>query len=196
MRRIVAGAGVLAALVLLVACDRGGKPEGSAGPSSTATTALPVPSIRFAVTPASGVESMLARAVGLPGDVVAPLDAWVAQGMVAPLTSGQPAAGLDASFTPVALARLAAGSPDSVALLEEPVAAGVEPEKASVTLAGLEGKDGVIAVVSASVDLSYVVVSPGSRVRVVRTGEVVLLTTPAGWRIDSFDVVTKRDTVL
>jgi hypothetical protein len=164
--------------------------------SSTSTTVAP----EIKVSAASvAVESMRVEAPGFPDAVrdavVATLNAWVAAGVVGPLLSGQAPVGLDRVFTPVALGRLGAGSPDRAAMLEESGAGAVQPEKSSVALTGLAGPDGSIELVTAGVDVSMLFVSAGSQVRIARTGDVVLIPLPEGWRIDSYDVVTHRDTV-
>jgi hypothetical protein len=47
--------------------------------------------------------------------------------------------------------------------------------------------------VSASIDIALLFTMPTGALRIGRTGELVLVPVPGGWRIDSYDVVTKRD---
>ncbi|MDQ1439001.1 MAG: hypothetical protein QOK43_2630 [Acidimicrobiaceae bacterium] len=183
----------------LAACHKGDSAKPRPPARSTSTTAVP----QVTVTAASvAVESMKADVAKLPDDVrdgvVATLNAWVGTGVVAPLLTGQPPVGLDAVFTPAALARLVPGSPDRASLLEDtrPGEGVVQPEKAAVSLTGLVGEKGDVGLVTAGLDVSVVFVSAaGGSLRIARTGEVVLVPMPGGWRIDSYDVGTARDTL-
>lgn len=191
----------LAVAAALPACRRGNDgvdADDSLAGSTTSTTAVPEIKVTVAV---AAVESMRPEPVAFPDDVrdgvVRALDAWVGAGVVAPLLTGQPPVGLDTAFTPGALARLTPGSPDRASLLEDtrPAEGGLEPEKATVSLTGLADPGGGVGLVTASVDVSLLFVSPAGRLRIARTGEVTLVPVPEGWRIDGYDVVTKRDTV-
>lgn len=202
----------LACLVLAVAlaaaggCRRGSESAAPPAPSTAApaasapatTTPTVPPAIRITATPA-GVESMRREPVAIPGEVhdavVATLNTWLDLGVVKPLLSGQPAAGLDAAFTPEAGARLTPGSPDRAAMLEEGAPAGVHPEAASAALVGLAAPDGSLSLVTALVEVAFVRSLGPDRVRVVRTGEVLLVPAAGGWRIDGYDVVARRDTL-
>lgn len=193
---------VIALAAALPACRRGNdtpeQGEGGLAGSTTSTTAVPEVKVTVAV---AAVESMRPEPVAFPDDlraaVVAALDAWVGAGMVAPLLTGQPPVGLDTAFTPGALARLTPGSPDRASLLEEtrPSEGALEPEKATVSLTGLADGAGHVGLVTASIDVSVVFVSPTGSIRTARTGEVTLVPVADRWLIDSYDVVTKRDTV-
>lgn len=193
---------LIAAVGLVQPGCRAGKgdpePGAQLAPSTTSTTAVPEIKVTVAV---AAVESMRPEPVEFPDDVrtpvVAALDAWVGAGVVAPLLTGQPPVGLDAAFSAAALARLTPGSPDRASLLEEtrPSEGVVQPEKAAVTLIGLADENGSVGLVTAGIDVSLVFVSSSGEVRHSRTGELVLVPMPGGWRIDSYEIVTKRDTV-
>jgi hypothetical protein len=191
---------IVAAAFGLPACRAGhdGPDEDSLAGSTTSTTAVPEIKVTVAL---AAVESMRHEPVQFPDDiraaVVRAVDAWIGAGVVAPLLTGQPPVGLDASFTPGALARLTPGSPDRASLVEDtrPAEGGLAPEKATVSLVGLADGAGSVALVTAALDVSLVFVSPEGRLRIARTGEVTLVPVADGWRIDSYDVVTKRDTL-
>jgi len=188
----------LAVFVLVVALVAAGgcrRDSDSTSPPSTSSTVPP----EIRVTASSvEVESMGSGPVAFPDEVrdsvVSTLNAWIDLGVVDPLLSGQPALGLDAAFTPEAMARLTPGSPDRTAMLEEGGLAAVRPEKASATLVALAGQDGALSLVTAAVEVAFVRVAGVDQVRVVRTGEVVLVPVEGGWRIDGYDVVTTHDT--
>lgn len=189
----------LAVLVAAPACAHS-KPKASLKklPPSTTTTTLP----EFKLVVASvDVQAMKDESVKLSDDVKAQVTAtlsnYLEKAVVEPLRTGQAAVGLDAVFTPVALARLTPGSPDRAALVEEPGAAGsvVMPDKEDVALTVLASQAGEAAIISAAIDFAVVVTTPSGHVRVARSGEVVLLPTLPGWRVDSYDVVTKHDSL-
>lgn len=191
---------LLIAAIALSGCRRGkdDEPGAQLAPSTTSTTAVPEIKVTVAV---AAVESMRPDPVAFPDDVrgpvVAALDAWLGAGVVSPLLTGQAPVGLDTAFTNAALARLTPGSADRAALLEEtrPAEGVVEPEKASVVLVGLADEKGAVGLVTATVDVSLTFVSSGGPVRISRTGELVLMPVPGGWRIDSYEILAKRDTV-
>lgn len=198
---LLALAVVLAVALGLPACRAGNDgPDESDSLTGSTTSTTAVPEIKVTVALAA-VESMRHEPVQFPDEVrdgvVRAVDAWIGAGVVAPLLTGQPPVGLDTAFTPGALARLTPGSPDRASLVEDtrPAEGGLEPEKATVSLIGLADGGGNVALVTASVEVSLVFVSPTGRLRIARTGEVTLVPVPEGWRIDSYDVVTKRDTV-
>ncbi|HEV7887417.1 MAG TPA: hypothetical protein VGO92_07655 [Acidimicrobiales bacterium] len=190
---------VALSLGLLAACSDGGREKKAAPVPSTTTTTAP-PEFKLVVGSVD-VQTMTPGADKLPDDVraqvTATLSTYLAQAVVAPLQTGVAAVGLDAVFTPVALARLAAGTPDRAALVEEPPAAAgtVAPDKEDVSLTVLIGQAGETAVVSATLDLAVVLTTSTGRIRIGRTGEVLLVPMPGGWRIDGYDVAAKRDTL-
>ena len=75
-----------------------------------------------------------------------------------------------------------------------PPGATVSQETAEVTLVPLVGPDGNLTVVDATITISLTVTSAGGRVAAVRTGDLVL-TTGDPWKIDSYDIVSKHDTL-
>lgn len=188
----------MAWLLLVVALAVAGGCRSGSDSSSTTSSTLPR---EIRVTAASvAVESMRPEPVEFPNQVrdsvVATLNTWIDVGVVDPLLTGQPPVGLDAAFSPVALARLSLGSPDRAALLEEGTSAAVQPEKATASLLALADESGNIGLVTAFIEVAFVKVTEVDQVRVVRTGEVVVVPFDGQWLIDSYDVVTKRDTVV
>jgi hypothetical protein len=186
---------LLAPLLLLSGCNR--EHKATPPPPSITTTTAPAP-LKLAAA-AIDVHSMRTEPTPLPDavrdQVLATLDTYVAAAVLDPLLTGVPPVGLDSVFTPVALARLAPGTPDRAALVEDtrPAPGTVAPEKTGVVLSALAAEDGAIGMVSASIDIALLFTMPTGALRIGRTGELVLVPVPGGWRIDSYDVVTKRD---
>jgi hypothetical protein len=191
---------VVAVALVVSACshDKKAAPPPKLPPSTTTTT---LPEFKLVVASVD-VQSMRAEPVKLPDEVRAQVRAtlsnYLEKAVVEPLRTGQAAVGLDAVFTPVALARLGPGTPDRAALVEDPPGVGtgaVAPDKGDISLTALADQGGEIAVVTAKLDLAVVLSTGSTQVRIDRAGEVVLMPMPGGWRIDSYDLVTKRDTV-
>jgi hypothetical protein len=178
------------------ACSKD-KPKALPKPPSTTTTTRPEFKLVVASVDVQSMKEGAALSDKVRADVTATLSSYLEKAVVEPLSTGQAAVGLDAVFSPVALARLVPGSPDRAALVEEPVApaGSVAPDKADVALTALAGQDGEVAVVTAKVDFAVVLTAGTGRLRLQRTGEVALVQVAGGWRIDSYDVVSKRDTV-
>ena len=195
-------AAALVALASFTACSGGGgHPKAAAAPTSTTLAPIGV-----TITKADGVPDPVKVAVQHT------LDAWLQTAVVAPLRTGTAPAGLDTIFTAAALARV--GGPDHAALVEDgasalaappgtnastPAAAAapggtVTQDAAEVTLVPLVGPDGNLTVVDATITISLTVTSAGGRVAAVRTGDLVL-TTGDPWKIDSYDIVSKHDTL-
>jgi hypothetical protein len=199
--RVLAVVLAVAALATGSACSSGGskKPGPSSGPPSTTPTTAVAP-LKVTASAAT-VNSMRDPAPGFPDDlrdqVLATLTSYLSSAIAAPLRTAQPSAGLDGVFTADALARLVPGGPDRAAMIEEPtVAAGtVTADTATATLVALAGQNGEIGMVNANVTLTITATNGGSRVQVARTGDLVLVPASGGWRIDSYDLSTKRDTV-
>jgi hypothetical protein len=196
-RVLLLAAAAIAALTL-PACSSGSKKNTVPLP----TTASTVPAPQFTVAISSvDVQSMKPDGAKLPDDVrkavTTTLDAYVAKGMVDPLNSGQGAVGLDSIFTPLALGRLTPGSSDRAALVDDtrPAPGTVAPEKETAALTALTAQDGTVVVVNAHLDLALIFTIPTGRIRIVRTGDLVLISTTGGWRIDSYDVVATHDTL-
>jgi hypothetical protein len=128
--------------------------------------------------------------------VKATLDRWLADAVIAPLHSGQPAGDLSAVFTPAALERLAADPAARATLVDEglpPASTEITAERANVNLASVAGPDEVVGVIAAQLDVKLRAVGPTMDVDVNHYGEVVLVQEPDGWKIDSFAVETARD---
>jgi hypothetical protein len=201
VRRLVAlviAASAAAFVVAGGACSHGKKNNAAKAPSSTTTTAAPQFKLLVAAVDSQSMKPGPSDlAADVRAKVVETLTSYLTRGVVEPLQTGQAPVGLDAVFTPLALARLTAGSPDRESLLEDtrPDVGALAPEKLDVSLTALAGPGGEAAVVSAKVDWAVLFTMPGGRLRIQRTGELVLLPMPEGWRIDSYDLVAKRDTV-
>jgi hypothetical protein len=189
----------LASLVAGSACSSGhSTATPSKGPAATTTTAPPAIKVTAAST---RVDSMRDPAPGFPDSlrdqVLTTLTAYVTSGVVAPLRTAQPSAGLESVFTPDALARLAAGTPERAALLEEPAGGpyAVSPDELGAHLVALVGQNGDVGLVHALVTFTVTASSAAGRTQVARTGDLVLVPVEGAWRIDSFDLSAKRDTL-
>lgn len=184
---------LLIALVLLAGAGFGACSNGdSARPPST--EAPPGP-IAWTVT-VGDVHAVHPPAPALPDDVqakvTATLERYLADAVVGPVRSGQPAGDLGPVFTPAAAARL--DGPDRAALVDEglPAAPALRSEAATARLAALVAPDGAVVVVTATVDLRLHTGGADS-VAIVRTGDVVLVPDGDGWKIEGYDVRTARD---
>lgn len=183
------------------ACSGGGddKPKKSvpAKPGDPAPAA-PVPTFAFNITGAD-VQAAAPQAPPFPEDVKAAvkasLDTYLVNGVVKPLQTAQPPGGLEGVFTGAAGARVAAGQPDRLALLEEgqPVSGKVTQDRADAKLTALIDPAGAVAVVVSQLDFALTVKGKDTTLAVVRTGEVTLVFDNNAWRIDAFDLRTARD---
>ncbi|HEX2273786.1 MAG TPA: hypothetical protein VHG90_07930 [Acidimicrobiales bacterium] len=142
------------------------------------------------------VHAVRPPAPGLPDDVrakvTATLERYLADAVVGPLRSGQPAADLGPVFTAAALARL--NGPDRAALVDEglPRAARLRSEAATARLGALAGADQAVTVVTAAVTLRLHTGGAES-VAIVRTGDLVLVPDGDAWKVDGYDIRTARD---
>lgn len=178
--------------------DDDDKAAAPAGTTTTPSSAAPEPAFGFAIS-AADVHSPAPETPPFPEDVKAAvkasLDTYLNNGVVAPLKTGQPPAGLEGVFTGAAGARTAGGQPDRLALLEEgqPVSGKVVQDRADAKLTALMDPGGAVAVVVSQVDFAVTVRGKGTTLTVVRNGELVLVLDNNAWRIDSFDLRTARD---
>lgn len=153
----------------------------------------------FTVT-GSAVHPMAPKAPDFQNDLVgavkASLDTWLRAAVVAPIRTGRPSFGLDAVFTEAALAKISGPGPERSAMLEEntPLTGKVEQQRANVNLTLVTAPNGDNVLVTAQVDVLVSVTSGDGFVDVARNGEMVLVPDRGTWRIDAFDMVTKRDT--
>ncbi len=142
------------------------------------------------------VHAVRPPAPGLPDDVRAKVTAmlgrYLADAVVGPLRSGQPAADLGPVFTAAALARL--NGPDRAALVDEglPRAARLRSEATTARLGALAGADQAVTVVTAAVTLRLHTGGAES-VAIVRTGDLVLVPDGDAWKVDGYDIRTTRD---
>lgn len=173
--------------------------EKAKGKETPAGPASPAPAFAFNIL-AAEVRSPAPQAPPFPEDlkgaVKASLDTYLANGVVGPLSTGKPPAGLDNLFSLAAGVRLAPGQPDRAVMLEEgqPVSGKVTQDKADVRLTALLDPGGAPAVVTAIVDIALTVKGKGTTLTVARGGELALVFENNSWRIDSFDLRTVRDT--
>ena len=189
------------ALALASACSKDddaadkAAPKGSPSSSSTAEAAPASAPLNVTGIDANGTKP--------PGDdvvakVKSVLERYMADAMVAPLKSGQPAGDLAPLFTPDALARVGPGGPERASLVDEglpaPASTSVTFEKADVALYSVAGGDEVTAILAARIDFKARALGPQIDVDVVRQGDLILV--PAGeggWQIDAFAVRVSRD---
>ncbi|MGH9180122.1 MAG: hypothetical protein ACRDY5_00165, partial [Acidimicrobiales bacterium] len=156
--------------------------------------------ITFTVTEVR-VESMAPQAGPFPEDVWAGahnlLNAYLDRGLVRPLRTGQPppAGELEPLFTPPALARVTGA--DRATVLEDGAALSgvVTAPRANTALVLLTDRSGGPVVVNATLDLVLSVESGGGTVALARNGQVVMIRDEHGWRIDSYDLSSLRDSV-
>lgn len=186
---------VLLVVALAGACSGGKTAKGAGG--GAGSTVAPAAAATFTVT-GTDVQAMAPQAPGFPADVSAAvktsLDTWLGAGVVGPLQSGKPSSGLEPVFTAPAIARLSAPGPERAAMIEEgtPLHGQVHQDRANVKLTALTAPDGGAVLVTAQVDVSHTVTAASGVVAVVRSGELVLVPDRGTWRIDAFDMVTKR----
>ena len=189
----------LCAFVLLVgltgACSGG---DGNGDAAVRTTTTAPA-EFSFTVT-GTEVHAMSPEPPAFPDDVSGAvrtsLDTWLGAAIVGPLRTGKPPSGLDAVFTAPALGKVTATGADRSAMVEQgaPLTGEVEQDRANARLTALTGPDGKVELVTAQIDVAHAVTSGDGFVDIVRGGEVVLVPDAGTWRIDAFDVETKRDT--
>jgi hypothetical protein len=121
------------------------------------------------------------------------LNRYLDAGVLTPLRSGGPAGDLTPLFTSPAVDRVMRG-PDRAAVIDEnlPPTDDVRADAAVATLTALAGSDGVVSVVSASVDLRLTGQAAGAPVTVSRSGDLVLLPDGGTWKIDAYDIRASR----
>ena len=181
----------LVALLLATALVAGGSAcskQDKASPRRSTTTAR-AESVALTVLPAPGTPTLVALAVQTM------LRKYLADAIVAPLTSGKPAPDLGPLFTPDTAARIAGF--DRPALVSEGLPAardGVVVEMATAGLTPLLAGDQV-PLVAAAIDLQLRARNvEGAKVDVSHKGELVLARDGAGWKISGYDMVAVRDT--
>lgn len=187
---------LVALVVLLGACSKDDKDEPRAQPSTTTTTAPPGPP-----TLAWTFGDLDAHGTAAPGDdvvaaVKTTLDNYLAQAVVAPLYTGQPVVDLSTVLSPAALERFNADPAARATLVDEgmpPATEKITAERANAQLASVAGPDGIPAVIGARLDLLVHAVGPNLDVDINRFGDVTLVAEEGGWRIDSFQLRTDRN---
>lgn len=185
---------IAASLLVLAVGARGcsgSSPQRGRGPTTTVA-----PALQFAVTAtdvaAAGTRQPFPPAVETA--VVATLDKWMDDAVVAALRSGA-AGDIAPLFTADVAPRLA--GPDRVALVDEglPRATAIRPDSQSVALTALTDGDGVVALVTARLDLRLAVAATDGPYAVAHLGEVVLAPDGGGWRIAGYDLRATRQDV-
>ncbi|MEO6121269.1 MAG: hypothetical protein ABIW46_07520 [Acidimicrobiales bacterium] len=196
-RRAAMAVVVAVAMAALGACSSGG--NGGRGGSGRGGGDGDEQAIFFAVTDVR-VESMAAQPGPFPEDVWAGavnlMNAYLDRGLVRPLRLGTPPSDLEPLFTPAALARVTTA--DRTAMLDDgTVLSGpVTATRANTSLVLLTDRDNQPVVINAAVDVVLSVKSEqAGTVALARTGQVVLVKDEAGWRIDSYDLRSLRDSV-
>ena len=155
----------------------------------------PAPPISFTVS-GEEVAGVTAPGPGFPDDVrgkvMATLERYLGDAVVAPLRTGRPAGDMGPLFTGPALARLS--GPDRAALVDEglPPATGLTADAVTARLAALADAAGTVVVVTAAVELRLRTGGPDD-VRIARTGDLVLVADGDGWKIDGYEIRTTRD---
>jgi hypothetical protein len=138
----------------------------------------------LSVAPIHGVPPPFPDAVR--DQVMATLNAYLDRGVIQPLKSGSTPSGVSELFTPAAAARL--GGPDAPAVAETTGSkAKVKAQRANVALTALAGVGGP-EVVTAQLDI---ILELDGQV-LLRGGELVLVPTPVGWRIDGYELSAQR----
>ena len=126
--------------------------------------------------------------------VLETLNRYLEAAVLQPLRSGGPAGDLTPLFTSPAVQRVMAVGPDRVAFIDEnlPPVSDLRQEAAVAGLNALAGPDGVLSVVTVGLDLRLIGHVGGATVKVVRTGELVLVPQGGSWRIDAYDIRVTR----
>jgi hypothetical protein len=186
-------------LVALTAPGCAGSSSEEAAPPTTLTNAVPLE--RETGTPTrlhlTGIDDNGTKPPpdGVVGAVTWTLDRWFVEAVLDPLRTGQPVPDetLAALFTPVAFERVK--TDDRGALTDEGLpstATNLAAEAATVALSSVAGPDEVPAVIVAKIELRLHATGPQLDADVVREGELVLVPTEHGWRIDGYDLRTTR----
>ena len=180
---------VLAALVLLGACSRG---DDEAKPKTTTSTTVPDPKVTLTVTDVQS-NGTAPPSPEIVEAILATLDHYLADGVVAPLQTGVVGSDLDVIFSESAAARL--DGDDREALVDEhlPRLPRVRAQRANVSLSTLAGPDGQIGVIAAHLDLAIRATGKKDDLDITHVGDFVLVPDAAGWKIDSYNVHTTRD---
>lgn len=122
------------------------------------------------------------------------LNRYLDAAVLTPLRSGGPAGDLTPLFTPLSAGRVTTVGPDRAAFIDEglPPATDLRRERGVATLTGLGGRDALLSVVSAQLELRLTGRVDGAPLTLVRTGELVLIPEGGTWRIDAWDLRVTR----
>lgn len=195
MRRAGWLLGLAAALIALPACTKS-KPQ--ATPPVTvahqATTTTDPPGA-YAFTLAAPEAISWNGPPVFPDDVRAAvqvlLDRYLADAILRPLRTGQPAGDLSSIFAAPAIDR--ANGPDRAALVDEgfPKPDSVHVDTATANLVGLQG----VPLVAAGFHVLLTAKFAGAPVRFDRSGELQLGLAGDGWKVVGYDVRVTRDSL-
>lgn len=127
-------------------------------------------------------------------EVLDTLNRYLEAAVLTPLRSGGPAGDLAPLFTPLSASRVTTVGPDRAAFIDEglPPATDLRREQGLATLTGLGGRDALLSVVAAELDLRLTGRVDGAPLTVVRTGEIVLIPEAGRWQIDAWDLKVTR----
>lgn len=122
------------------------------------------------------------------------LNRYLEAAVLTPLRTGGPAGDLTPLFSGPAAERVMTVGPDRFAFIDEnlPPVSDLRQESVVAGLTGLAGADGAMSVITAGLDLRLVGHIDGALVKVVRTGELVLMPEGGTWRIDAYDIAVTR----
>jgi hypothetical protein len=178
---------VLVMFVLFAACSRE-----EAAESTTTTATVPEADIKLSVI---SVESngTAPPTPELVDAMVATLDDFVADAIIAPLQTGVVGSDLAVSFTPGAAAQL--DGDDREALVHEhlPGLPRVRAQRANIALSTLAGPDGEIGVMVARLDLAIRATGEDDDLDITHAGDFVFVPDGATWKIDSYTMHTTRE---
>lgn len=122
------------------------------------------------------------------------LNRYLESAVLTPLRTGGPAGDLAPLFTGPAAAKVTTATPDRSAFIDEglPPLSDVRKDSAVAQLTALAGSDGAVSVATAVLDLRLTGHVAGAPVKVVRTGELVLVPEGGRWRIDAYELKVVR----
>jgi hypothetical protein len=195
MRRAGWLLGLAAALIALPACTKTkthAAPPVTAAQEATTTTDPPGP-YAFTLAPPEAVAWN--GAVTFPDDVRTAiqvlLDRYLADAILRPLRTAQPAGDLGAIFASPAVDRV--NGPDRAALVDDgfPKPDSVHVDTATANFVGLQG----VPLVSAGFHVLLTAKFAGTPVRVERSGELQVGLAGDGWKVVGYDVRVTRDTL-
>lgn len=200
---------LVAGLVVLAGCTR---PTAAAFTTQTTQTTVPgvVTSTSIFVLPPPPPAAIVFTGAGFDlhtagrvptaafdatwAGVLDTLNRYLESAVLTPLRTGGPAGDLAPLFTGPAAAKVTTATPDRSAFIDEglPALSDVRKDTALARLTALAGSDGAVSVATAVLDLRLTGHVAGAPVKVVRTGELVLVPEGGRWRIDAYELKVVR----